>query len=181
MEELAYIINDKWDKWDPDTMHYAMYVIDGTDIITRKDSGSNPYSFGTKLVNSGIAIWRFKIIKPLYYWVGIKDNKTIKKDAQGIDSDVGTFCIGRSSTRYCNDSKYKTTEGYKGKHVRFENIDDVLCMILNLNKKTLLYSVNNGPFQTAFHKLDTSKSYRMCLSLEANAKVDLVASVHLNR
>merc|ERR1711933_508343 len=86
IQDLSYDTNDHWDEFDRDTMHDA-YTFETENIVSRNDEGCHPYIFGTKLIDSGITIWRFKLLETLCYYIGIIDSSKVIKNQQNIESD----------------------------------------------------------------------------------------------
>merc|ERR1712154_474098 len=66
--------------FDNETIHYALKV-DGDTLSRPCSAETNPYCFGKQIVSQGIAIWRFKIITPFCYFIGIVNANYARKNS----------------------------------------------------------------------------------------------------
>ncbi len=52
-------------------------------------------------------------------------------------------------------------------------------MLLDMNEKSMPYSLNGGAFVCAFKDIDTEMEYIMATSIQSSAKLQLLSSIHL--
>ena len=145
--KIAYDITDKCDSWDPNALG-KMSSIDSENkykLIGDHIFHGGYYSFGQKIVSSGIAIWRLKAIQPRLYAFGIVDSTRIgeKKETYNIHSSI-------KDTYVAHWYGWKWHNGDSEKHEKDWEEDrddsDIVCIVFDHNKRKLSYSVNNKPF-----------------------------------
>eukprot|EP01084_Bolivina_argentea_P027118 50420_1 len=178
LKQLAYEMNDKWDKWDGETIHRVLAIQNDYLLKRPISGGTNPYCFGTQTFKTGISVWRFKIAKKECYWIGIVDANDAIKDSEDIqtsDNITNNFYFASLyGGRYRKDKNSDSTESNL---LCFDNNGDVVCMIVDLNEKTISYSVNNSDLICGFKNIGETE-YKIASSLQYNAEVQLVASIH---
>eukprot|EP01084_Bolivina_argentea_P014924 27919_1 len=172
IKELAYNMKDKWDTFDTEISCSAMQIESGTKIV-RRGSPACPCAFGTKIISSGIAIWRFEIDDDCWTFGVI--------DASKVDKTV-------TSSYYCKTHSYAV--GWYGVYANGEQLTghqwrerwkngDIVCMALNYYDKTVSYSVNNSEFEIEFDNIDISKKYKLGVSTGREKSVELMASINI--
>ena len=60
----------------------------------------------------------------------------------------------------------------------FRKENSILCIIADMNAKTLSLSVNNDIFQSGFININTKIKYKLAVCIEDEAIVELQASTH---
>lgn len=188
-EEFAYDqLNDNFDKWDETSKHEA-YMVQG-DNAERVERGSNPYIFGCKRINNGIAIWKLKCINyefwALIYWVGIVDitrNDTDKMT--NLQRNKGNHLIyAPHGSLYPKNDRCQNKQWHKlhQKNFKFgkdKRRGDVICIMLNLHNKTLSFSLNGGDFVCAFENMDDNTEYVLAVSMSIKAGLEMMASKYI--
>eukprot|EP01084_Bolivina_argentea_P056633 103598_1 len=172
--KLAYETNNNTnEEWDKCTLSDE-FTINGNKVSGASGYGY-PCAFGIQTVKSGITIWRFRIEKGDYWYIGIINAQKVKKmtDFSGKIADSYS-CTGDG----CSYHQKKRISRHKG--LRFKS-GDILCMCFNMNNKQLLYSLNNQTFKTMFGNINTSIKYKMALCTGGcNHSIILESYIHID-
>eukprot|EP01083_Nonionella_stella_P036761 100304_1 len=178
LKKLAYDMTDEWDHWDQKTINKVLQIKDDT-VLTRPTArGTNPYGFGSQSFDSGITIWRFKVVKKECYWIGIVDAKNAIRNSHDIQTSgkikSNSYFASLFGGRYCK------TEYSQLKAINlsgFEHTGDVICMMVDMKQKKIFFSVNEEDFVCGFHNIDATQ-YKFGCSIQQDAEFQLVSSIH---
>eukprot|EP01084_Bolivina_argentea_P293085 504022_1 len=184
-KQIACDMNEQFDKFDPITKHSAFTIdtiVTDSDTIIR-EGGTNPFIFGTMRVNKGCTIWKFKVIEPVVYWIGVVRANSIRKEESSLHwGDKGPIHLLCAQNGYLYPSgsanavkKWNETR----RAFTFDKSGDIICMLLDMNEKRISYSLNGGEFAYAFIDIDTEIEYVMAISIQSAAKLQLISSIHL--
>ena len=136
LQDLCYDMNDEWDKWDDKTKHDAYKIMDNTKIIARINLELVPFTICEKITDSGISIWRLRIIKCFMYRIGFYPSCRIKKHVCDYSflNDKETLFIYNSGSIGTRNAKYQCnhSDSYTP---QFENENDIICIILYATSK----------------------------------------------
>ena len=54
-----------------------------------------------------------------------------------------------------------------------------ICLLLDMNEKTVSYSLNGSDFEVAFKDIDTSIEYAFAISMSEGSKIQIMSSVQV--
>eukprot|EP01084_Bolivina_argentea_P014925 27920_1 len=175
IKEIGYNMMDKWDTFDTEISCSAMKIESGTKIV-RKGLPACPNAFGSKIISSGIAIWRFQVDDDCWMF-GIADATQVNKTIQSSYYEmIHSYAVGY----YGMFAEKVVSNAYKYFQLRERWKDgDIICMALNYYDKTLSYSVNKRDFIIEFDNIDTSKTYKLAVSTGRQRSLQLLASTNI--
>lgn len=176
LQGLAWETDAQDDAFDAATKHSA-YTIKGYDIL--RSGGSNPFIFGKLRVNKGCAIWRFNCSASEMYWVGVVNAAKIKKETESIHHYASKWnmhtVLAQTGELYPQRSDNGVKEWDRSKYT-FKTGE--ICVLLDMNEKTVSFSLNGGDFDIAFKDIDTENiEYAVAISMSSGAKIKMVSSV----
>ena len=181
--KLAYSITEKFDEFDKETMNTKMVIEGDNTIISRPGYGRSPYSFGTQILDSGVCIWRFRVLKMRLWRIGIIDSSQIYKNMSLCQHTIKPIYLIESSwreiTNFCKSGSYLKNGTLYDKPLEADAHQDgfVICMMLNWNEQSLSFSFNNEAFITVTTEIDTNKRYRLAVCLAPACLLKLEASI----
>ena len=172
INDIIYRYQQSCDIWSKRYSNPACEIdADGTNI--RFDTDSDCTAFGEHVVESGIFIWRLRVIFMIYNYemfiahpyIGIVDcDEADLEDYRSTGSwdRIGyQLCAGNAGLFGHYQDVHETPQSYECK---WNQRDDILEMILNLEERTLSFIVNGQDYGIAFSKIKQTK-YRLALGV----------------
>eukprot|EP01084_Bolivina_argentea_P232973 392506_1 len=153
--DWANEMTDQYDTFDPLTKHSA-YTIDGDTII--RNGGVNPFIFGKMKIDRGVTIWKFKCLHPVLYWVGVTGCSKITKEEHNIHTGkthmVHLLCAQNGYLYPRNDQSNREWD-IKSTTYSFSKAGDIICVMLDMNQRTVSFALNGRDFECGFKNIDT--------------------------
>eukprot|EP01084_Bolivina_argentea_P143139 251416_1 len=169
-EFLAHNMNNKFDSWDSITLGDSLTIFG--DNVSRGNHGLFPCVFGTKIIGSGITIWRIKIVAMHAVIIGIIDAKQVTKMSK-FYTVIGESYSLSAVTGNAFNLKEKKAINYK------YGLGDTICIYLDFVEKKLCYSINQNKFECIFENIDVSLGYRLAVCMaNKNEILTLESSTH---
>ena len=168
------------DKWTISPEYRSNNVIINQDENTITSLGTGiGTTYGEAIVDaaSGVQTWKFKVLNLAgsSYWfcvIGIVENddewlkRQINKPTWYRQHKGYGFCGGRGKLI----SAVQRDNIWNDYGEKFNKQDDTLEMMLNVKDGTLKYIINGTDYDNAFVDIDTTKQYRLAVSLSRLAK-----------
>mmetsp|Transcript_58059 Transcript_58059/g.52289 ORF Transcript_58059/g.52289 Transcript_58059/m.52289 type:complete len:242 (+) Transcript_58059:42-767(+) len=181
--EVAYKTENLFDEIDHSSAQYSISchlngVFGGKYTgISRYNGGHGPSVFGTKSIQSGVAIWRFRITSGNHWYIGIIDASLAQKMNNFYKNVNESYSLyGYKGNAWHNGEIIQTNRKW-----RFNAVyDPEVVMALDFNSKKLFYSINKLPFQCVFDNIDVSKAYKLAICIYGpKHNMQLIASKHM--